>query len=58
MLWDLWDPQHGNISRIPKHHDFRETTLLPQNISKIQKFIAFIVAYPKKQKSILVNNVC
>jgi hypothetical protein len=26
-LWDLWDPQLGNISRIPKPHDLRKTTL-------------------------------
>jgi hypothetical protein len=27
MLWDLWDPRHSNISRIPKFHNFREPTL-------------------------------
>jgi hypothetical protein len=27
-FWDSWDPQQGNISRIPMHHgSFRETTL-------------------------------
>jgi hypothetical protein len=26
-LWDFWDPQLGNISRIPKPHSFRKTTL-------------------------------
>jgi hypothetical protein len=28
---------------------------LPQKVSKIQKFIAFIVAYPKTQKIVLAS---
>jgi hypothetical protein len=27
-LWDLWDPQLENISRIQKPHGFRKTTLM------------------------------
>jgi hypothetical protein len=42
----LWDLQLGNITRIPKSHGFRKTTLWPIKLKESGEYAKTILEYP------------
>jgi hypothetical protein len=53
-LWDLWDSQQVDISRIPKCHGFREITLhgFEMEIRKILQGLPFVEIFEFDIKNI------